>query len=88
MSWQILTSKLIPLLLLIFLAAAQCQPTSLPQTTSTTEIPTSTPALIPPIEPGDGTDLIDHLLEKGVLRVGIRVWPDADFSPPAFRFFE
>jgi polar amino acid transport system substrate-binding protein len=31
--------------------------------------------------------LIDHLLESGVIRVGIRVWPEALFSPPAFRGF-
>jgi polar amino acid transport system substrate-binding protein len=43
--------------------------------------------LIPPIQPGDGTDLLDRLLEKGILRVGIRVWPEAEFSPPAFRGF-
>ena len=41
--------------------------------------------LNPPIQPGDGTDLIDRLLETGIIRVGIRVWPEANFSPPAFR---
>jgi ABC-type amino acid transport substrate-binding protein len=28
---------------------------------------------------------MDRLLDIGVLRVGIRVWPEADFGPPAFR---
>jgi ABC-type amino acid transport substrate-binding protein len=48
---------------------------------------TPTLRLIPPIEPGDGSDLIDRLLEQGIIRVGIRVWPGAEFSPPAFRGF-
>ncbi|MFN8458794.1 MAG: transporter substrate-binding domain-containing protein [Anaerolineae bacterium] len=49
--------------------------------------PSPTPQLIPPIPRGDGSDLIDHLLESGVVRVGVRVWPEASFSPPAFRGF-
>ncbi|RME99331.1 MAG: hypothetical protein D6768_15250, partial [Chloroflexi bacterium] len=36
---------------------------------------------------GDGTDLMDQLLDTSILRVGIRVWPEASFSPPAFRGF-
>jgi ABC-type amino acid transport substrate-binding protein len=72
--------------LFIFLVAAQCQPEGQPA------IPTQEPAtpivaLIPPIPTGDGTDLIDRLLAEGVIRVGIRVWPGPDFSPPAFRGF-
>jgi ABC-type amino acid transport substrate-binding protein len=30
---------------------------------------------------------MDKLLERGILRVGIRVWPSAEFAPPAFRGF-
>jgi ABC-type amino acid transport substrate-binding protein len=72
--------------LFIFLVAAQCQPEG------QSAIPTQEPAtpivaLIPPIPTGDGTDLIDRLLAEGVIRVGIRVWPGPDFSPPAFRGF-
>jgi len=73
------------------LIAAQCQPTPAPtgpqiiQPTPTRAQPSIPP--FPPIEPGDGSDLIDRLLETGVMRVGIRVWPDANFSPPAFRGF-
>jgi ABC-type amino acid transport substrate-binding protein len=43
--------------------------------------------LFPPLQPGDGSDLIDRLLETGIIRVGIRVWPEAEFAPPAFRGF-
>ena len=71
---------------LIILLAAQCQPTSTPAPV-TNDRQTPTVRLIPPIEPGDGSDLIDALLERGVLRVGVRVWPAAEFSPPAFRGF-
>lgn len=45
----------------------------------------ATPISIPTISPGDGSDLLDHLLESGEIRVGVRVWPEADFSPPVFR---
>jgi polar amino acid transport system substrate-binding protein len=77
------------LILLVFLLAAQCQPASQPtiQPPAQPAIPSSTPILIPPIQPGDGSDLIDRLLERGFIRVGIRVWPGAEFSPPAFRGF-
>jgi ABC-type amino acid transport substrate-binding protein len=30
---------------------------------------------------------MDQLLETGIIRVGIRVWPEPMFSPPAFRGF-
>lgn len=30
---------------------------------------------------------MDRLLDTGVIRVGVRVWPEASFSPPAFRGF-
>ncbi len=81
------------LLLTLVLIATQCQPAS-PEYRSS-QLPTSpptptqepTPILYPPIQPGDGSDLIDRLLETGVIRVGIRVWPEALFSPPAFRGF-
>lgn len=49
--------------------------------------PGPTPAPTPPIRPGDGSDLLDRLLANGVIRVGIRVWPGPEFSPPAFRGF-
>lgn len=78
--------KLISIILLTFLLAAQCQPTPEPTTQPTTP-PTPTIRLIPPIQPGDGSDLIDRLLERGIIRVGVRVWPGAEFSPPAFRGF-
>jgi len=70
----------------IFLTAAQCQAGE-QSITPTEELSTPTIALIPPIQTGDGSDLMDRLLEEGVIRVGIRVWPGADFSPPAFRGF-
>ncbi|MBN1993164.1 MAG: transporter substrate-binding domain-containing protein [Anaerolineae bacterium] len=83
--------RLIPkfvLILFIFLLAAQCQPTPTPTGQPlSSPTPTPTPLLIPPIQPGDGSDLIDRLLEEGFVRVGIRVWPGAEFSPPAFRGF-
>ncbi|MCB0196623.1 MAG: transporter substrate-binding domain-containing protein [Anaerolineae bacterium] len=54
-------------------------------TTPDSQPETATPVLIPTLAPGDGSDLLDHLLEDGRLRVGIRVWPEAEFSPPVFR---
>jgi ABC-type amino acid transport substrate-binding protein len=78
--------NLIAIVIIIYLTAAQCQPTPTPE-------PTYQPAPPPPprggrpLPAGDGTDLIDHLLETGIIRVGIRVWPDATYSPPAFRGF-
>ena len=72
--------------LAILLVAAQCRAGE-ESATPTEEPVTPTVALIPPIQPGDGSDLMDQLLEEGVIRVGIRVWPGADFSPPAFRGF-
>jgi ABC-type amino acid transport substrate-binding protein len=78
-------SKFFWLILLVALSAAQCQATPQPAPLPTS--PPPTPLLIAPIQPGDGSDLIDRLLETGVIRVGIRVWPEAVFSPPAFRGF-
>ena len=80
--------KLILIILSTLLVAAQCGPAT-PPAGPPVDPPTltPTPVLIAPIEPGDGSDLIDHLLETGVIRVGIRVWPEATFSPPAFRGF-
>jgi ABC-type amino acid transport substrate-binding protein len=74
-------------LLFICLIAAQCQ--AVPPATPTPQPPTPppTPLLIPPIQRGDGSDLLDRLLDRKVIRVGIRVWPEAVFSPPAFRGF-
>ncbi len=77
-------------LITLLLLAAQCQssqPTVQPTTPPPVDEATPTLRLIPPIQPGDGSDLIDRLLEQGVIRVGIRVWPGAEFSPPAFRGF-
>ena len=73
-------------ILAVLLSAAQCQ-VGAQSTPPTQESITPTIALIPPIQPGDSTDLIDQLLAAGVIRVGIRVWPGAEFSPPAFRGF-
>jgi ABC-type amino acid transport substrate-binding protein len=81
-----ITMQFSVILMTILLIAAQCQ--AVEEVATPTEAPhTPTTALIPPILPGDGTDLMDRLLEEGVIRVGIRVWPGADFSPPAFRGF-
>jgi ABC-type amino acid transport substrate-binding protein len=71
------------MIFLIFgLIAAQCQG---PAASPTAPPVTPVFVLIPPIQRGDGTDLIDRLLERGVVRVGVRVWPDPEFSPPIFR---
>lgn len=62
---------------------ARCQlPGSLPAESSPEP---ATPITIPTIPPGDGSDQLDHLLESGAIRVGVRVWPEAEFSPPVFR---
>jgi ABC-type amino acid transport substrate-binding protein len=73
--------------IMLLLVAAQCQAAPPANMLPTTQPPSPAPLLIPPIQPGDGTDLMDRLLETGVLRTGIRVWPEASFSPPAFRGF-
>ncbi len=80
--------KFLLIILFTLFIAAQCQPAREP-TGQLTDQPTGqpTPVLFPPIQPGDGSDLIDHLLAAGVIRVGIRVWPEASYSPPAFRGF-
>ncbi len=72
-------------LITALLLTAGCQPATPPPTA--TPQPSPTPMLIPPIPRGDGSDLLDRLLDKGIIRVGIRVWPEASFSPPAFRGF-
>ncbi|GIK41958.1 MAG: hypothetical protein BroJett011_57910 [Chloroflexota bacterium] len=82
-----LTLKFIYFSLFICLIAAQCQVVPPPTPTPQPSPPPPTPLLIPPIQRGDGSDLLDHLLDSGVVRVGIRVWPEAVFSPPAFRGF-
>lgn len=73
--------------LFICLIAAQCQVVPPPTPTPQPNPPPPTPLLIPPIQRGDGSDVLDHLLDSGIIRVGIRVWPEAVFSPPAFRGF-
>jgi polar amino acid transport system substrate-binding protein len=85
----VLIFRLTIIIILTFLIAAQCQPTSQPTAESIAQpaTPSPPPFLIPPIQPGDGSDLIDRLLERGFIRVGVRVWPGAEFSPPAFRGF-
>ena len=81
------STKLVPVILTLILLTTQCQTPPAP-TPSPTE-PSGPPAvqLIPPIERGDGSDLLDLLLERGLIRVGIRVWPSPEFSPPVFRGF-
>lgn len=84
--------RLMALILLPLLLVTHCQspqqppgPPSGPPTEIDTPAPP--PPLYPPLRPGDGTDLADRLRETGIIRVGIRVWPGAEFSPPAFRGF-
>jgi polar amino acid transport system substrate-binding protein len=80
--------KAIALILLPLLLVTHCQfSQQTPEPILSPDAPTATPLLYPPLRPGDGTDLVDRLLETGVIRVGIRVWPGAEFSPPAFRGF-
>lgn len=75
--------RLFLILAVVVIATTHCQ-VALP-TTPESRPATATPILIPTIPPGDGSDLLDQLLESGRLRVGVRVWPEADFSPPVFR---
>ncbi len=58
----------------------QCAPAPTP----TAVIITPTTAM-PQFKAGDGSDVLDHVLNEGVLRVGVRVWPEAAFAPPVFR---
>jgi ABC-type amino acid transport substrate-binding protein len=77
---------LLPLLLITHCQFPQQSPPTPGSPAGGLDTPT-TPPLYPPLRPGDGTDVADRLLETGVIRVGIRVWPGAEFSPPAFRGF-
>jgi polar amino acid transport system substrate-binding protein len=70
------------LIAVLFLAACQAAPTP---TAAPPPLPEPTYIFFPSPEPGDGSDLLDRVLAAGVLRVGLRVWPNAAFSPPAFR---
>lgn len=54
------------------------------QCVSTPPTPSPTPAYFR-VEQGDGSDLLDQILERDVLRVCVRVWHDPAFSPPVFR---
>jgi len=58
--------------------SVQCMPTPTPPT------PTPTSAYFQ-VKPGDGSDRLDQILERDVLRVCVRVWHDPAFSPPVFR---
>jgi len=81
---------LVAVALLPLLLAVQCQSPGQPAgpvEPPASPPPTATVRLYPPIRLGDGTDLMDRLLVNGVIRVGVRVWPGAEFSPPAFRGF-
>lgn len=63
------------------LGNAACQ---LPSLTSPPP-PTPTAPGFASVQPGDGSDLLDQLLANGKLRAGMRVWPAAEYAPPAFR---
>lgn len=78
-----LSARRFAVCLILLLTLTACQATEPPPATAPPLTPTI--ILIPPIQPGDGSDLMDKLLERGIVRVGIRVWPSAEYSPPAFR---
>jgi ABC-type amino acid transport substrate-binding protein len=71
--------------IILFILLSACQTEAPPSASPATA--TAAPLPRPAIQPGDGTDLMDRLLERGVIRVAVRVWPEADFAPPAFRGF-
>jgi ABC-type amino acid transport substrate-binding protein len=81
------SASLLTVIFLIGLLAAQCQSTPVPGPTPLTPPVTPTARLWPAIARGDGSDLLDKMLDSGVIRVGVRVWPGAEFSPPVFRGF-
>jgi polar amino acid transport system substrate-binding protein len=84
-SWR-LSPVLLVVFLLMIIPLGGCRATGHEQRSAPeTDPPAPSPAA--PIQPGDGSDLLDRLLETGVIRVGIRVWPEAAFSPPVFRGF-
>jgi ABC-type amino acid transport substrate-binding protein len=62
----------------------QCAPapTAAPTPTAVMITPTT---VMPQFKAGDGSDVLDQVLSEGVLRVGVRVWPEAAFAPPVFR---
>ena len=78
-----LSAGRVSIYLLLLLSLTGCQPAEPPSPTAPPVSPTI--LLIPPIPTGDGSDVMDKLLERGILRVGIQVWPSAEYSPPAFR---
>lgn len=78
MTWKLYLSTL----LLLFITVQCLSPTESP-TPRPVVTPSPTP-IIPP-EMGDGSDLIDQILARGFLRVGLRVSPTAAFAPAAFR---
>jgi polar amino acid transport system substrate-binding protein len=68
--------------LIICLLAAQCSNPFAPTEQSP---PTDTPST-PVVEPVNRPlDLLDVVKERGYLKVGVRVWPEANFRPPLYR---
>ncbi|MDM8529975.1 transporter substrate-binding domain-containing protein [Anaerolineales bacterium HSG25] len=70
---------IVPWLILVFVGCVP--PNNTPVETATLPPPTPSHNL----EFGDGSDLLDRVLERGVLRVGVRVWPDSALAAPVFR---
>ena len=75
------TQLLLLLYLSLALLAVQCERPA--AGAAETESPASPPPM--PERAGQPADLLDVVRERGFLKVGVRVWPDANFQPPLFR---
>lgn len=86
-SWRLSPVLGLAVFLLIAGPLGGCRTADQAQPTAQETGPPATPSPAALIRPGDGTDLLDRLLETDIIRVGVRVWPEAEFSPPVFRGF-
>jgi len=87
-----MVSRLWPVLaagLSLLVVAAQCSSSLLPETPPpaqpTAVIESPPPVDAPAANESEAKDLLAAVRERGYLKVAVRVWPEAAFSPPVFR---
>ncbi len=69
--------------IIILLIIVQCQP--LNETITAPDVPTTSPTIEPTVTLAQDADLLDVIRQREILRIGIRIWPSAEYTPPAFR---